>query len=177
MKISIDDTVYEFDPPTTPGHFTAPDGLPALAGTLGRGIGLTYGGYSTSGFADGMQLYRCSVTNELYRRDSHGGPEGYCMRKHNVSFTVAFWMLLRERNEGNPLWFIIRGQSYICPPEGVVINREPRPGEQGRGHSGRAFTIRKFNGEQLVVDDLWCQGMIPKWLMSELPNNAEFVKE
>ena len=46
-----------------------------------------------------------------------------------------------------------------------------------KGHGGRKFHIKFFDGREVITDNLWYQGVIPPKYRELLPDNAEFVPQ
>lgn len=124
---------------------------------------------------------QCNLTGELYRdpvKSVVPGKTRDYMVTHHVCQSVAFWRMLQAKHAGDPYWFIVGGDSYGCAPSAVCRDRKPRGSDSCRGFGGRTFRVRKFDSDEvLVIDDMWHQGNVPEWLRSELPDNAEFVRE
>lgn len=52
-----------------------------------------------------------------------------------------------------------------------IVGRETE--KYNKGHSGREFLIRFFDGREVRTTNLWSQGKIPERF--DLPDNAEFM--
>jgi hypothetical protein len=98
-----------------------------------------------------------------------------------VCFGCACWIERAPRLH-DPLHWIIDGKLYSCDRSGVCENRKPRRPDWVRGFGGDTFTIESLtDGSQIVVDDLWCGGHVPKWLDKETgvssADTAKFISQ
>lgn len=92
------------------------------------------------------------------------------MINEKLCFSCLFWVEKTDpkiRDSMNTAR--IEGRHYIIRPETDAP-------AHCRGHSGRYFVIRFFDGRMVPTTNLWSQGSIPEEFKDLLPDNAEFVK-
>lgn len=100
-----------------------------------------------------MQCKKCSGKIE----------ENYSRLLPGMCFTCTFWT---EQAQDQRDAVRIDGWHYrIGEDKGNVF----------RGHGGKRFTIKFYDGRIVNTSNLWHQGKIPEHFRAELPNNAEFV--
>ena len=79
-------------------------------------------------------------------------------------FDIHFWNeIVKEKDQH----LFINGKSY----------KDGGTSTSFLGFDGRRFHIRKFDGTEIVTNNLWCQGEIPEEYRDILQDNAEFLQE
>lgn len=68
-------------------------------------------------------------------------------------------------------------QAVVVDNIHYVVGSEAQPVGASRGHGGRKFRIRFFDGRLVTTTNLWHQGPIPPVFRDRLPNNAEFIDD
>ncbi|GAA0896868.1 hypothetical protein [Pseudonocardia zijingensis] len=113
-------------------------------------------------------------------------PNGYGGREHPPRATRAeaeadlqkeyqYWHDLIAQVEANPnRYVVIDGTCYgIGPEEGVQLLRNSP--KRWRGFEGREFRIRRQDGTEVVIHNLWLIGLVPAEVRHRLPDNARWV--
>lgn len=88
--------------------------------------------------------------------------------KFKRCFDCNYWLEKIEDKSPNKL--VIDGCVYYI---GDKNNSCPA---QFRGHNGKKFVIKKFDGDVIETVDLWFCSKIPERFRSELQDNAEFME-
>jgi hypothetical protein len=108
------------------------------------------------------------------------GAEEHLVYNAKVNAALKQWNFCYTCN----FWFEKWKTSLTCPQndsiriDGNHYQALPIPRDPGKflGCAGRRFVIKFDNGPELVTNNLWCQGPIPKIWQDKLPDNAKFVR-
>lgn len=89
----------------------------------------------------------------------------------NMCFSCNFWTERVLQHKDNENVFIIEGQWYT---DGGRKDNPKYP--QHLGFGGSEFKIQTNDGRIVSTNNLWFGGKIPKYFLSQLPDNAKSLK-
>jgi len=86
--------------------------------------------------------------------------------KRNICFTCRFWEEIITRPDQDKC-VRVDGRHYII---GEISGDE----NHFKGHGGRKFEVRFFDGRVVSTNNLWHQGKVPEHFKAKIPDNAIF---
>ena len=94
------------------------------------------------------------------------------MTRERICFSCLHWV--RQLETRREVCAVINGTHYRI---GAEPDKKQLKHGFGLGFGGSPYTIRYFDGRVVKTRNLWCQGDIPAHFRSQLPDDAEFVRE
>lgn len=111
--------------------------------------------------------YTCKYCGKVYNLNEYkDSSDDY------VCEECSYW---EERIANKHKFILIDGKCYYCDLENPYIEKQSPYLDYGFG--GRMFNIRWLTTDQILkTNNLWYNGVVPKWCKQYLPDNAEFVR-
>lgn len=117
-----------------------------------------------------MSVIKCKICGSLEGPSNYRPEVESRLIYSGTCFSCYFWneqYELDSNKRGPHKFAVIDGTHYSILPDD--------PDGYFKGHGGKKFKIRFFDGTEVITHNLWCQGDIPPIWKDKFPNNATFI--